>query len=185
MPDDTKQVDNTQNTKAPDAGREASAPADFTAWMEQQDDAVKSLYQTHTAGLKAALQSERETRQGLERQLRDAAAKAEAGSEAQKQLEEAAAKAEMANRQVQFFESAHAHNVADLRLAWLAVSADKALQQSDGTVNFEALREKHPSLFAANGAAKPPPGNAGAGAGIPPQKPRDMNDILRDALRRR
>lgn len=178
--DDTKTTDdNTEDQAGQDTKGEK--PEDFEAWLEQQDDQTKELYEEHTSGLKSALDSERETRRALEKQLRDAAEAAEEGSEAREKLEEAAAAAETANAQADFYEDAHAAGVSDLRLAWIVVQQDKTLQDRYGKPDFAKLKEQHPALFA--DGKKPPPGNAGAGAGT--ETPADdMNARIRKAARR-
>ena len=167
-----------------DQGAGGETPKTFTAWLEAQPADVKELYNAEVAGLKSALDSERTQAKAQAKELRDAAAKAEAGSEAQQQLEAAASKAEIAERRATFNEDAHAAGVGNLRLAWLAALDEEDLTNArSGTVDFEKMKARHPELFA--GASKPPAGNAGSGAGQEPtEPPNDMNTfILRSAGR--
>lgn len=160
-PDDKKGTDDTKPSD--------EKPQDFATWLEAQDEPTKELYKEHTSGLKSALDSERETRRTLEKELREAAAAAEDGSEAKRKLEEATAHVQKANAQADFFEAAHAAGVADLRLAWLAVQESDSLRDRSGKADFVRLKEQHPALFA--DAKKLPAGHAGAGAS--PDAPKD------------
>jgi len=180
MAADEKKTDaNTEDEKEEKTSDEK--PQDFPTWLLHQDPPAQELYEKHTGGLKKALDSERETRRTLEKELRDAAASAEDGSEAKQKLEEAAATAEKANAQVDFLEAAHTAGVADLRLAWVAVQDDDSLRDRSGKADFAQLKEKHPALFA--DAKKLPAGNAGAGASQDAPKP-DVNANLRKAAGR-
>lgn len=174
MPDDKRETTDDA------AQADGSAPETFEGWLEQQPAEVKARIDEGITGLKAALSAERESRKGLEKQLREAAARAVEGSEARAQLEEMATAAATASKQAEFYEQAHAHGITDLRLAWLAA------QDDGGEADFEALKAKHPSLFA-NGVASAgtPRGDAGAGTGAPPSQPKDINQMIRDAARRR
>jgi len=178
--DDTPTTDTeTEDQPSQDTGDETSQ--DFETWLEDQDDEVQELYESHTSGLKSALDSERETRRALEKQLREAAEAADEGSEAREKLEEVAAAAETANAQADFYEDAHAAGVSDLRLAWIVVQQDETLQDRYGKPDFAKLKEQHPALF--TDGQKPPPGNAGAGAATETPA-EDMNTRIRKAARR-
>ena len=173
MAADTKTTDDKTKDQKP--GDEK--PQDFTAFMAAQDEPTKELYKEHTSGLKSALDSERETRRTLEKELRDAAAAAEDGSEIKKRLEEVVATAQKANAQADFFEAAHAAGVADLRLAWLAVQESDSLRDRSGRADFARLKEKHPALFVTD-VKKLPAGNVGAGASPDTPEP-DINARIR------
>ena len=180
MPDNDKTTDDKTedktNTKTGD-----EKPQDFAAFIAAQDEPTKALYKKHTDGLKSALDSERENRRTLEKELREAAASAEDGSEAKQKLEEAAALTQKASAQSDFFEAAHAAGVADLRLGWLAVQEDDTLRDRYGRADFTKLKEAHPALFA--DAKKLPAGHASAGASSDAPKP-DVNESLRTAAKR-
>ena len=143
------------------------APLSYDAWLEQQPDEIKSLLDTHTRGLKSALASEREARNRLEKDLRDAAKKAEKGSEMEQQLTRLADQAAEADRRAAFYEDAHRLGVTNLKLAYLVAT--------QGRVNWQALKESYPELFT---GPRPPVGNAGAGTKEPP-KPGGMNEFIR------
>ena len=178
---DTKKTDDDKTKDQTDQKTSDEKPQDFTTWLEAQDEPTQELYKEHTTGLKSALDSERETRRTLEKELREAASAAEEGTEARAQLEEAATAAETAGAQVDFLEAAHAAGVADLRLAWLAVQEDDSLRDRSGKADFVRLKEQHPALFA--DAKKLPAGNAGAGASQDAPKT-DVNTNIRKAAGR-
>ena len=157
-------------------------PPTFDAWFEAQDETTKGLITGHTKGLKSALDSERGMHSDLEKQLREAASKLEEGSEARTALEEQAATLAADSDRADFYETAHAEGITNLRLAWLAVGEDNSLRDRRGNVNFETLKEKYPELFA--GEAKPPPGHPGAGAGAQDKQAGTMNDYILEAAGR-
>ncbi len=115
-----------------DQGNGGGMPPNFDAWLTNQDDSVKKLVDGHVKGLKTALDGERTRSRDLERQLRDAAAKLEKGSDAEKRLTELANQAADATRQATFYDMAHAAGVTNLKLAWTAARADD-LFKKDGT----------------------------------------------------
>lgn len=67
MPDEPQQSVGEKPTAQPEGEKPASGeqqqsgqpPADFEAWLAKQPDEVKTLYETHTSGLKTALEKER------------------------------------------------------------------------------------------------------------------------------
>ena len=161
---------------------QGGTPVSFEAWLGQQDETVKGLITSHTTGLKSALDSERESRKGLERQLREAAAKAEKGSEAQAQLTKLADDLGTATKRADFYEVASAAGCSNLKLAWLAVQQDADLMDSRGTVRVEALKAAYPELFKTGTPA--PKGHAGSGAGQGGAPQKDMNAFIRSAAGR-
>ena len=152
-------------------------PPTFETWLEAQAPEVKTLLDTHTQGLKSALDSERGTRKDMEKQLRDLAGKAEKGSEAQTELTKVADGLAEADRKTDFYEAAHAAGVNNLKLAYTVAVQDEMFDRRGG-VNFEALKAAYPQLFGGTPAA--PPGNAGAGTGTQPPAPKSgMNEFIR------
>lgn len=149
----------------------------FDDWFGGVDDATRALVDQHVRGLKSALDAERAERKTAEKALRDAASKLEAGSVARADLEAQAERVAATERRASFYEIAHAAGVADLKLAWLAVS-DGNLFDRRGNPDIEALRQAHPALFGAPTVQRAP-GNAGAGAGQSPAPTRSMNDYIR------
>lgn len=171
------QVDGTQGAGAQGAGDAGNAGGEtltFETFIAKQPDDVKSLLEDHTKGLKSALDSERETRKGLEKQIRDLATKAEKGSEAQQQLTTLADQMSLADRKATFYEDAHTAGVTNLKLAFVVATTDELFDKK-GAVNFVDLKTKYPELF---GSKKVPSGNAGDGTDSTTQ-PTSMNDAIR------
>jgi hypothetical protein len=156
-------------------------PLNFDAWLGSQDETVRGLIDSHTKGLKGALESERTQRKDFEKQLRDAAGKLEKGSEAEKQVTALADQVKSANGRADFYEAASAAGCTNLKLAWLAVQQDADLTDSKGNVRMDALKTAFPELF--KSAAPRVPGNAGSGAGQGNAAP-NMNAIIRQAAGR-
>ena len=163
------------------ASAQASEPATtgeiptFEAWVAGQDETVKGLLESHTKGLKSALDAERETRKGFEKQIKDLAIKAEKGSDAEKQLSAISEQMEFENRKASFYEDAHAQGVSNLKLAFLVASTENLFDKK-GNVDFIQLKSKYPEVFA-KPAPVLPKGNAGEGAQALPAQ--SMNDAIR------
>lgn len=159
------------------AGGETHAPT-FETWLQGQSDEIKGLITTHTAGLKSALDSERNQRKDLARALKDATKDLETGTEARKALEGLTAKLEDQEKQLAFYDAATSAGVSNLRLAWIAAREAGAVDKA-GNVNMETLKKEYPELFK---KAPPPPGNAGAGANgqqLPGQRTAGMDALIR------
>ena len=145
----------------PAAGGTPAQPANFEQWLAGQDQTARNLYAAHTQGLRSALDAERAQRGEFEKQLRDLAAKAEKGSEAQKSLEQLAAQVQQMERQGRIYDQAHRAGVSNLRLAYLVATTDNLLNR-DGSLDVQALKEAYPELF--GGAAAPAQAGAAGGA---------------------
>jgi hypothetical protein len=153
----------------------------FESWLEEQDETVQGLYESHTQGLRTALDTERSNRKKLEKQLRELAAKAEKGSENETQLNQMADRLAETERQNTFFDAAHAAGVRNLKLAWLAAS-EAGLVRKDGQADFAALKEQFPELFEAGPPR--PSGNPGDGTRTPPAGNDDFSNAIRRAAGR-
>ncbi len=138
----------------------SAAPTTFEAVMESWTPEVKALYETHTKGLKSALEAERAQNRELAKQAREAAGKAEAGSEAQKAFQALQAKYEALDRKSTFLEESIKPEIgcADSQLAYLAAIEIGAISEK-GKVDWATLKERFPLLF------RPKTGSASAGAG--------------------
>lgn len=147
----------------------------FDAWFEKQDPTIKGLLDGHTKGLRSALETERENRKGLEKQVRDLAAKAEKGSDAEKQLTGFADKLAEADRKADFYDAAHKAGVTNLKLAYITAVTDDLFDKK-GSVNFETMKKAYPELF---GTKKTPAGNAGDGTEGGTNVAADMNARIR------
>jgi hypothetical protein len=162
-------------------GGDGGTPLTFDAWLAAQDDAVKGLLDEHTKGLKSALQAERQQRNDLAKQLRDASKAMEEGSAARTALEEMTGKLEQAERRAQFLEDAMRPDVgcANPRAAFVLAVADD-LFDARGNPDWNAIKQAAPELFP---KPRPPQGNAGAGTGTPPPTT-SVNDAIRRAAGR-
>lgn len=147
----------------------------FETWLGKQDEKVKGLLDGHTKGLKTALETERETRKSLEKQVRDLATKAQAGSDAQKQLTELADKIAEGDRRADFYDAAHKAGVTNLKLAYTVAVTDDLFDKK-GNVDFGKLKTAYPELF---GVKKAPAGNAGDGTDGSTNTAIDMNARIR------
>ena len=175
MPDETTTEETTTETTTEETGGEK--PQTFEAWLEGLTPEAKVLLDTHTAGLKSALDSERGTRKDLEKQVRDLAGKAEKGSEAQAELTKIAEGLAEAERRGDFMEAAHTAGVSNLKLAYTVAVQDEMFNSRTGQVDFEGMKTAYPELF--GGKPGVPAANAGAGTGTPPPVPADMNSFIR------
>jgi len=171
-------VDEGRGTE--DEGRQEEP--DFDSWLNERPEAERSLIDGHVRGLKSALINERESRKGLEKQLRDLATKAEKGSQAERDLTEMVNQAAEANQKAEFYELASAAGVTNLRLAFMAARADELFDKR-GNPDFKALREHYPELFGAG--QKTAPGNAGSGTNHKQPASQSMNDFIRVASGRK
>jgi hypothetical protein len=173
---------NTQGTQNATAAQGSETPPSFDSWLGSQDETVKGLISSHTAGLKSALESERGTRKEQEKQLRELAAKAEKGSEAETQLTALADKLAANDKRVTAYETLSAAGCSNLKLAWLAAT-EAGLVDGQGNISIEKLRTQFPELFRSTVGA-PPKGNAGTGAGQTGASGKSMNDFIRAAAGR-
>lgn len=153
----------------------------FESWITDQPGEVRSLLDGHERGLKSALESERETRKNLEKQIKDLVGKAEKGSEMERQLNELVQVQAQAEARAAFYEEAHAAGITNLKLAWIVVGND-GLIDGKGRVNFGEMKTRYPELFTGTRAA---PGNAGAGTNSLPTGKSTMNDFIRTASGRK
>lgn len=152
----------------------------YETWIKDQKPEIVNLLDGHTKGLKTALDSERVTRKDTEKQLRDLAKKAEAGSEAQTKLTEMADQISAADRRADFYEEAHKAGVVNLKLAFLVAKQDE-LFDSKGRINFDGMKKNYPELFA---GSKIPDGNAGNGTGDQNTGAIKMDDFIRAKINR-
>jgi hypothetical protein len=182
MPETETTVAPQPTPETPPIAPPPAAPQTFDQFMEAQTPEAKTLLETHTQGLKSALESERGTRKDLEKQVRDLAGKAEKGSEAEKQLTQIADTVAAAERKADFMEAAHAAGVSNLKLAYTVAVQDEMFDRH-GRANFEAMKATYPELF---GGGKPtiPPANAGDGTGNKPPAPASMTGLIRQAAGR-
>lgn len=174
-----------QNQEQQETQQPAGQQAPQLTWeqvLASLPEEHRSLYEAHTQGLRGALQSERQQHQDLARQLRDATAQLEAGSQARTQLEQMTTQLEAAQRRADFMEEAARPEIGctNARLAWIAAQEVEAIN-SRGQINWDVLRQQFPELFKPK---TPPTANAGAGTGTPPNAHGGMNAYIRTAAGR-
>jgi len=176
--------ENDQQTVTNDAQDSAEQQAEtWETWLgklpDDQRATVSTLYEAHTQGLRKALQSERESRSDLERQLRAAAKAAGKDSEAEKQLTTMADDLEKANRRADFFAEASKPEIGLLnpKAAWALANADpERFFDRKGNLRLDALKAEYPEQFGRSGV---PRANAGNGAGQGGSDKADMNAFIR------
>lgn len=169
-------------------GGKQQGPLTWDAWSATLTPEHKQLldqhFETRTQGLKSALDGEREGKKALEKQLRDAAAKAEAGSVAQQELAKLAdqvqtegAKLSEATTKASAYEVLAGSGCTNLRLAYLAAREIDAFDKKGG-LDVEALRKQMPELFGRRS------GDAGAGTNGQPSGGANLNALIRRAAGR-
>lgn len=165
-------------------GDGAGETPDFATWLAAQPEMVRTLLEGHTKGLRTALESERGARKDLEKKLAKLA-KGEDDPAKKEELQKLSAQLRDYQRQTAFYEQASMpeNGVTDIALAYMAAQHD-GLIDDDGEVDWAKLKASHPTLFAAGARRPAPPGNAGSGTQAPPPKPKNMNDIIRQAAGR-
>lgn len=147
----------------------------FDSWFASLDEPVKNLLDEHTKGLKSALDAERETRKTFEKQIKDLAAKAEKGSEAEARLNELSAQLELSERRASFAELASREGVTNPKALFILAEAGQFFNKK-GEADLAGLKETYPEFF----KRSLPEGNAGEGASGQPAG-LSMNDIIRSA----
>jgi predicted nuclease with TOPRIM domain len=157
---------------------ETKQPETFDAWIEKQDDKVKELYQTHTSGLKSALEKERDEKKLLSGQLKELLPKAEKGSDLEKQLSETLIKMDAAEKRASFVEQAIKPEIGcvNVKAAYALALADD-LFDKNGRPDWSEIKKTAPELFRKAGST-----DGGAGGETPPAN--DINSAIRRATGR-
>lgn len=160
------------------AEEQAQDAPSFESFYGGLDEATRSLVDGHVSGLKNALQSERQQRGELAKQIKDLAGKSEKGSELEKQLTEASTRLELAERRAAFFEDAAKPEIGctNARLAFVLAQAEEMFDKR-GAPDWNAIKAAAPELFRKAGN-----GSADGGAGGGQRHAVDMNEKLRRAL---
>ena len=181
--------DNDQQGVPPQGAPQDTPPvsgkplASWDDFLSGQPTEVKTLFDGHISGLKSALQSERDQRETLARQVKDLAKTQKDGSEARTALDDISKKLEAAELQASFYEEAVRPEIgcSNLRLEYLALQSGDFVKR--GKVDWAGLKEAYPELFA-KAEQRTPPGRAGNGTGAPSAPPIDMNAMIRRAAGR-
>ena len=183
----------TEDPKTEDPKPEAQTPGEkpgegaekltYDTWVGDQSAEVKTMLEENTAGLKTALQGERDARKGLEKQLREAAknAEGEAKEHYTKLADDLKAQTDAAETKADFFVDAQKMGVTNLKLAHTVALADDLIDKK-GRVNFELMKTDYPELFGEK--PKPPKGHGGSGSNDGQPTPTDMNTLIRQGAGR-
>lgn len=162
------------NGETPSPGETpTSTTITYDEWIGGQDEDTRSLIEDHTSGLKNALDRERSQVKELSGKLAELRKSIDDNTEAATQLDALREQLEVEQARAQFYEQATAAGCRDLKLAWLAASAD--------SLTLAQVQEQHPDLFAPRRA---PQTNAGSGSGTTPSSGPSMNDFIRRAAGR-
>jgi ElaB/YqjD/DUF883 family membrane-anchored ribosome-binding protein len=148
---------------------------------EDQQEVVSKLYSAKNQALLNAVKATREERDALATQLREAAKKAEKGSEAEKLYTEQADQLEKANKRANFYEDAPNNGCRNAKAAFKIALADNLFKEN-GSPDWEAIRAEAPELFGSlMSTSKKPVGKAGAGEGTDkkPVSALGMSDLIR------
>lgn len=156
---------------------EASQIIDFEAWLAKADEPVKKAYEEHTAGLKSALNKERESVTSLNNQLKQLAKKAETGSELEKQILEFTNKLDAAEKRADFMEDAVKPEIGcrNPKAAWALAVADDLFTKT-GSPDWRSIQLAAPELF----GKIVPKSKGGNGTDETPPPAATMNDIIRN-----
>jgi hypothetical protein len=159
----------------------ATVAVKFDEWIGSQPAEIKAAYETHTTGLRNAVQATRAERDALGDQVKDLLKTAAKGSEMEKSLQEFQGKLAAAERRAAFLESATQPGV-DCRnpKAALAIALSSDLFNRQGQPDWAAIKAEAPELFGKVIA----PGNAGVGTGTTPPATGSMNAFIRKAAGR-
>lgn len=170
----------TEDTQGQQDNGQANDAFDFDTWLGEQPEHVRKGYEGKTQGLHSALQTERDQRKEIARQLKDLAPRAEKGSELEKALGETSTRLEQAEQRAAFYEDAIKPEIGctNVKAAFLVASADNLFKRS-GEPDWAAIKAAAPELFGTR--IKTPPGNAGSGNGSPPPAKVGMNEWIRAA----
>lgn len=181
---DTQEAPQVEENEAnTESETQEEQPLTFDAWLGKQDDTIKKLVGSHTSGLKSALDSERDERKKLQRQIKELSKHAEDGSEMRQQLDKLSTDLETTDRRATFYEEAHSNKVTNLRLAWIAAQEGELID-SRGRIDWDGFKAAYPELIE-RPATVTPRSNAGNGTGAPPARAQDMNSIIRTMAGRR
>lgn len=161
---------------------EQKQPVTFEDWYKTLQPEQQEAIDTYTDSLKSAIKTERDAKAGYEKRIRELIKQAESGSELRGELEKMANDVQIANAKNAFLDAAHAANVRNLKLAWLAAADAGLVDMKTGECDFGRLKDVAPELFATK---LTPTANAGNGAGQTGVREPSMNDFLRQAAGRR
>lgn len=157
---------------------------EFEAWIAEQGEDVRKMLEAHEAGLKSALQKERDATAGLKRQVEELKANSGDVESKQKTLEELTAKLQAAQgdiaagktaletaqaelgktaRQRDFYKAAGDNGVANVDDAFLIAQGKPELWNEKGAVKWNEFRKSSGYLFQTGQGGGQNPANPGRG----------------------
>jgi hypothetical protein len=159
----------------------AQIPQTWDAVLETLAPEAKTLYETHTTGLRSALQNERTQRSELAKQISTLSKQAAEGSDLKKSLEAMTGQLEQATQRADFFEQAAKPEIGctNPTLAFLA-ARESGLIDAKGRIQWDTLKQTYPELF----KQRVPAVQAGAGTQTPPAAKHTMTEYIRAAAGR-
>lgn len=146
-------------------GATGATPKTFDEVLAKFDEPTKTLFEEHVSGLRTSLQSERDARKKLDKDLRELTKTVEATSPLKSELEKLTALNQENTLRADFNEEAHRAGVLNLRLAFLA-ARDGGMFDDKGRADFVRLKRENPELF----RQVIPPGNAAPNTPPPSQE---------------
>ncbi len=164
------------------AAKPEEKPLEWDAFHGSLPEEAQKLIATRESGLKTALNTERDSRRDVEKELKDVAGELEKDSDAQKKVLKLADEVAAGTEKSDFYEDAHDEGVSNLSLAYIVAKKEDLINKR-GKTNWKTLKEKYPELF---GKKKIPDGGAGEGTGGKrPSTKTDMNARIRAKAGRR
>ena len=156
-----------------------AVPATFDEWYKGLPQGAKTLLDNHVAGLKNALQSQKDDNKALRDKLQTAVTEGKADAETRL----AAVQTELneTKQRNTFLEGAGKLGLKNPKLAYIAAK-DSGLLHEDGSIKEDKFREQFPELIGDSGGAggnKKPATGAGAGTGGKPVGEMNWNDAVR------
>ena len=149
--------------------------SDFDAWLESQDEGVKTLISERFSKLENTIRATRKERDDFSVELKSISKKITQDTEAKTQIDELTNRLTKAEKKSQFIEKAITNGCKRPSAAYLIAETDK-LYTEDGEPDWERIRTEIPELFSVVNTNN----NAGNGANQRPVV--NENKAFKDAL---
>jgi len=155
--------------------QDGGKPNDFEAWLAQQPDDVREMYERHISGLKSALEREREAHKTLEKQLKRISKGEEVPEGIRSQLEQLEQALNTTRRRADFVTEAAQRGAKYPKLLLAAVDIE-GIESLDDDGLWKGLAEQYPDLF----SSKPQVRSGGdAGTGEKPPETPNVDQFIR------
>lgn len=162
---------------------ENKSPENWDAYVaalpDDQKTLVTKLYTDHNQKLLNTVKDTRDERDRMATELRDAAKKAEKGSELEKTLTGQADLLDKANKRADFYEEANAKGCNNPKAAFAHASAYDLFDKS-GKPDWKKISEEVPQLFTVTKQASKSKASAGESTGKEPVKASGINALIRE-----